>query len=264
MQQRNMKPIKSSTAKKPLRRRRPVAKTPRITFHVVTLFPESLTSYVETSILGRAITDGYVAVKTYGIRDFSTEKWNRVDRPPYGGGPGMVLEPEPIIRAIAKATSRKKAYRILFTTPRGELFTNAVAKRYADAAATHDEAGTKRSAPVKDIIIVCGRYEGIDARVREVFPMEEISVGDFVLTGGELAALIVMDTTIRQVPGVLGNFDSREESRVSTDYVYTRPESFKWKGKTYQVPEVLRSGDHAAMEAWKKTKEQERGSATGA
>jgi len=93
MQQRNMKRVTSSTTKKPLRRRRPVAKTPRITFHVVTLFPESLTSYVEASILGRAITDGYVAVKTYGIRDFSTEKWNRVDRPPYGGGPGMVLEP---------------------------------------------------------------------------------------------------------------------------------------------------------------------------
>ena len=254
-----MKAIKSSKPKKePLRRRRAISKRPKMTFHIVSLIPESVESYVTSSILGRAIEDGYVAVKTYAIRDYSTDKWRRADRPPYGGGPGMVIEPEPVLRAIAAAVKGRKAYRIIFTTPRGERFTTAVAARYAAEAATHDGDGAKRERPIKDVVIVCGRYEGIDARVREVYPMEEVSIGEYVLTGGELVALVIMDSTVRQIPGVLGNFDSREEARVSTDYIYTRPESFKWKGKTFTVPEVLRSGDHAAMDAWKLAQEAKR------
>lgn len=228
-------------------RRRPLAKSPKITFHVVTLFPESLDSYTKTSILGRAIEDGYVSIKTYNPRDFSEDKWRRIDRKPYGGGPGMVLEAEPVIKAIAKAVGNKKGVRILFMTPRGTQFTNETATKYATAA--------EKSKAGKEIVIVCGRYEGIDARVREAFKMEDVSVGPFVMTGGELGALIVMDATIRQIPGILGNFDSREEARTSTDYVYTRPESFKWKKKEYRVPAVLLSGNHAAMDAWKVAKE---------
>jgi tRNA (guanine37-N1)-methyltransferase len=241
-----MKPAKKQLKIMPKNRRRPVAKSAKLTFHIVTLFPESLDSYTKSSILGRAIEDGYIAIKTYNPRDYSKDKWARVDRKPYGGGPGMVLEAEPVIRAIAAAIGKKKGTRILFMTPRGVQFTNETAAKYADAA---------KSAKGKDIVIVCGRYEGIDARVRDAFKMEDVSVGPFVMTGGELGALIVMDATIRQVPGILGNFDSREEARASTDFVYTRPESFKWKKKAFKVPAVLLSGNHALIDEWKLAQE---------
>lgn len=205
-------------------------------FHVITLFPKSFDSYLGESILKRAIVDKKIKVSFYNPRDFTKDKWKRIDRPPYAGGPGMVIQAEPVIKAIAKAKGKRDA-KIIFLSPSGKQFTNTYA---ANIAKKH-----------KDVIIVSGRYEGIDARVKKVFKMDEISVGPFVLTGGELPAQILIDVMSRQVEGVLGNFDSLEEKRVGGDS-YTRPESFKYKGKTYKVPKVLLSGNHGKIEEWKR------------
>ncbi|MEK7644724.1 MAG: tRNA (guanosine(37)-N1)-methyltransferase TrmD [Patescibacteria group bacterium] len=221
-----------------------------VTFHIVTLFPQAFDSYLAESILKRAIEDKKIVVKFYNPRDFAVQPKNRkqtyaerrVDDKPYGGGPGMVIEALPVIKAIDKAIGRKMKGAtkpaFIWLTPSGAQFTTEVA---------HDISVTAR-----DIVIVCGRYEGIDARVQEVFPFQEISVGPFVLTGGELPAMILIDCIARQVPGVLGNFDSREEARNASPDVYTRPEVFTYKKKKYQVPPVLLSGHQAKIEEWKK------------
>ena len=234
-------------------------------FHVITLFPKAFDSYLGESILKRAIEDKKLKVSFYNPRDFVDNKWKRVDRPPYGGGPGLVIEAMPVVRAIEKAlasskkqvvSSKKKptiysilpTTKIIFLSPRGKQFTNDYAK--------------KVSKKYKDIILISGRYEGIDARVKKVFSarggsayggkVEEVSVGPFVLTGGELPAMTIIDAVSRQVPGILGNLDSIEERRVSTSEVYTRPEIFKYKGKNYRVPKVLLSGHQAKIEEWKR------------
>lgn len=207
------------------------------TFHIITLFPESLDSYIGSSIIKRAIEDKKISIKKYNPRDFTKDKHHRVDQKPYGGGPGMVIEALPVIKAIEKAKGKKKSVKIFYTSPAGEKFTNEIAKTVA----------TK----FKDIIIICGRYEGIDARIKKAFKMEEISIGDYVLTGGELPALVMIDAMSRQIEGVLGDIDSLEENRVSSHDVYTRPETFKYKNKNYSVPDVLLSGNHAEIEKWK-------------
>lgn len=184
----------------------------------------------------RAIEDKKIKVSFYNPRDFTKDKWRRIDMKPYAGGPGMVIQAEPVIKAIAKAKGKKNA-KIIFLSPNGKQFTNSyaagIAKKY------------------KDVIIVSGRYEGIDARVKKVFKMEDVSVGPFVLTGGELPAMLMIDVMARQVPGILGNFDSIEESRTASPDVYTRPEVFSYKGKKYRVPKVLLGGNHAKIEEWK-------------
>ena len=224
-------------------------------FHLITLFPNSFSSYLGESILKRAIEDRKIKVSFYNPRDFVSNKWKRVDRSPYGGGPGLVIEAEPVIKAIEYAIKKitnyelriKKTrnlkliirnYKIIFLSPSGKQFDNLYAKNKA-----------KR---YKNLIIVCGRYEGIDARVKKVFKMEEISVGPFVLTGGELPAMIIVDVISRQVPGVLGNLDSLEERRVASSDVYTRPEVLTYKGRKYRVPKVLLSGHRVKIEEWKK------------
>ncbi len=211
-------------------------------FHLITLFPNSFDSYLGESILKRAIEDKKIRVSFYNPRDFAVDKWKRIDRPPYAGGPGMVIQAEPVIKAIESALKRKKAgeYKIIFLSPSGKQFTN--------------EYAAKAAKKFKHIVIVCGRYEGIDARIKKVFKMEDLSVGPFVLTGGELPAMMMIDVVSRQVEGVLGNFDSIEEKRISSSEVYTRPEVFKYKGKNYQVPKVLLSGHTAKIEEWKKGK----------
>jgi tRNA (guanine37-N1)-methyltransferase len=206
-------------------------------FHIVTLFPNSFDSYLGESILKRAIEDKKIRVTFYNPRDFAENKWKRIDRIPYGGGPGMVIQAEPVIKAIEKAKGRKKDVKIIFLSPSGKQFTN--------------EYATKIAKKYKDLIVVSGRYEGIDARVKKVFKMEDISVGPFVLTGGELPAMLMIDVLARQIPGVLGNLDSLEERRVSSSDVYTRPEVFEYKGKKYRVPKVLLSGHAAKIEEWK-------------
>ncbi|MBX4209223.1 tRNA (guanosine(37)-N1)-methyltransferase TrmD [Candidatus Parcubacteria bacterium] len=220
-----------------------------MTFHVVTLFPGAFDSYLGESILKRAIEDKKIRVKFYNPRDFADDKWQRVDQKPYGGGPGMVIQALPVAKAIEKALkacgaarsnkNRAKAPRIkiVFFSPAGKQFDTA----YAKAAAKRYD----------NVIFVSGRYEGIDARVKKMFKMEEISVGPFVLTGGELPAMIMMDSISRQIEGVLGNFDSREEERVSSPDAYTRPEAFIYKGKKYRVPKVLLSGNHRLIDEWR-------------
>lgn len=217
-------------------RRKKLAR-PKVRFHVVTLFPEALSSYLGASIVGRAIEDGYVAVTTENPRDYTDDPGRRVDRKPYGGGPGMVLEALPVARAVAAAAKGKPKARLVLFSPSGKNFTNELAAEYAAA---------------KDVVLVCGRYEGIDARIKAMFPqIEEVSVGPYVLSGGELPALVVIDATLRQVPGVLGDDASVEERRVASADAYTRPASFKWKGKTYAVPEILLSGHHAAIDKFR-------------
>mgnify|MGYP001610673800 CR=1 FL=1 len=210
-------------------------------FHIITLFPKAFSSYLGESILKRAIEDKKIKVTFYNPRDFVENKWKRVDRPPYGGGPGLVIEAEPVIKAIA---SIKKKAKIIWLSPSGKQFSNEYAK--------------KISKSYRDVVIVCGRYEGIDARVKKVFKMDDVSVGPFVLTGGELPAMIILDVMARQVPGVLGNLDSLEERRVSTSEVYTRPEVITVKGRRYRVPKVLLSGHHAKIDNWKLEKKNSR------
>ncbi len=215
-------------------------------FHIITLFPDAFSSYLGESILRRAIEDKKIKVKFYNPRDFEKDpKW-RIDQKPYGGGPGMVMRAEPVIKAIEKALRLRsgqtapKKIKIIFLSPSGKLFDTAYAKATAKK--------------YTDIVIVCGRYEGIDARVKKVFKMEDISVGPFVVTGGELPAMILLDCISRQIPGVLGDINSLEENRVASPDVYTRPESFTYKTKSYRVPKILLSGNHAKIEEWKKSK----------
>ena len=204
-------------------------------FHVVTLFPEVVDAYTNASILGRAQKEKKLSVKTYQLRDFVTNKWGKADERPYGGGPGMVLQAEPFIKAVDKIRKNKKI-KVLITSAGGKELTNAYAKKLSKE---------------KEVIILCGRYEGIDARVKKILKAEEISVGNYILTGGEVPALTIIDSTARQIPGVLGKFESLEEGRVASHDVYTRPEVLKHKGKNYAVPKVLLSGNHAQMDAWK-------------
>lgn len=206
-------------------------------FHIITLFPHAFDSYLGESILKRAIEDKKIKVKFYNPRDFTKDKFARIDKPPYGGGPGMVIQAEPVIKAIAKAKGKKTRVKIIFLSPGGKQFTNEYASKVARS--------------YTDIIFVSGRYEGIDARIKKIFKMEDISIGPFVLTGGELPAMLMMDSIARQKKGILGNFDSLEESRVSSHDVYTRPEVFIYKGKRYAVPKILLSGHRAKIEEWK-------------
>lgn len=207
-------------------------------FHIITLFPKSFDSYINESILGRAIKDKKIKISFYNPRDFSKDKNRRIDRKPYGGGPGMVIEALPVIKAIEKAVGKKKNVKILFFSTDGKQFTNSKALQL--------------SKKYKHIVLIAGHYEGIDARVQKVFKAEKVSIGNYVLTGGELPAMIVVDTVARQIRGVLGNIESIEESRISSPDVYTRPESFLYKGKKHNVPKVLLSGHHKKIEEWKK------------
>jgi len=212
-------------------------------FHVITLFPGAFDSYIGESIIKRAIEDKKIEISFYNPRDYADDKWKRVDQKPYAGGPGMVIQALPVAKAIdviLKKLARKKkkvATKIIFLSPSGKQFDTPYAKKTAQK--------------FTDIIIICGRYEGIDARVQKMFKMEEVSVGPFVLTGGELPALIMIDCISRQVEGVLGNFSSLEETRTASKDSYTRPEMIEYKGKKYKVQKVLLSGDHKKIEAWR-------------
>lgn len=226
-------------------------------FHVISLFPDLVGSYLSESILARAIKEKKIKVSFYDPRDFvkanksqkgKDKPYLRVDDKPYGGGPGMILQVLPVLKAIEKALGNISRFnkqfskktpktKIIFFSPSGKKFDTA----YAKVAAKK----------YTDIILICGRYEGIDARIKKIFKTEDISVGDYVLTGGEIPAMIVIDSISRQIEGVLGNFDSREEERVASSDVYTRPEILEYKGKKYKVPKVLLSGNHKKIEEWR-------------
>ncbi len=215
-----------------------------LNFHIVSLFPESFESYIDKSIIARAIENKFIQVDFYNPKKFASANKGgitKVDDRPYGGGPGMVIQAEPVIKSIEKILTKKTIVKaktlIIFLSPSGVQFDT--------------ELATKFSKKYKDIIIVCGRYEGIDARVKKVFKMIDISVGPWVTTGGELPALIMIDVIARQVEGVLGKFESREEARVSSSEVYTRPEVLMYKNKKYKVPKVLLSGNHKEIDAYR-------------
>lgn len=224
-----------------------------MTFHIITLFPESFDSYLKESIIGRAIKEKKIKVNFYNPRKFVTGKYKKVwpdgnvsqvvDDRPYGGGPGMIIRAEPVVKAVESALKKTKKggkVKIINFVPSGKKFTTAYAK----------DSVKKYS----DIILICGRYEGIDARIDKILKTDKISIGDYVLTGGELPAMILVDCISRQIPGVLGKHDSLEEERVSSSEFYTRPEILEFKGKKYRVPKVLMSGDHKKIEEWKKGK----------
>ncbi len=215
-------------------------------FHIISLFPEAFESYLGESIIKRALERKQIQVSFYNPRDFARPRKRtptyqdvRVDKRPYGGGPGMVLQAEPVLKAVQKALGRKdrKNIKILFFHASGVQFDTPYAE--------------KVSRKYTHVILICGRYEGIDARVQKILRAEPVSIGPYTLTGGELPAMVVLDCITRRVPGVLGQDASVEERRVAGKDVYTRPEVLEWKGKKHRVPKVLLSGNHAAIDEWR-------------
>ncbi len=221
---------------------------PRITFHIVTIFPRITDSYWQEGVTGRATKSGLISVQVHNLRDFSLDtKHHNVDDRPYGGGPGMVLEAQPIVRAVEEIKSKVKGMKckVIITAVTGKIFDNKLAEKW--------------SRNYKHLIIICGRYEGIDARVKKILKAEEVSIGPYILTGGELPAMVMIDAVARRVPGVLGDSESIEEKRGldlaegGAREVYTRPEVLTHHGRTYRAPKVLLSGDHAKITAWRKS-----------
>lgn len=209
-----------------------------MTYHIISAHPDSVSSYLESSLIGRAVTEGVISIHTYDLREYTEDKHKKVDDRPYGGGPGMVLSAQPVISAIEDALTKVEKPLIVFFSPHGDSFSNEMADEIRHA--------------YTDIVFVCGHYEGVDARVKEVFEMRDISIGGYVLTGGELPALVMIDAITRRLDGVLGNVDSVEEKRVAGKDSYTRPECFEYKGKEYCVPEVLKSGNHKEIDEFRK------------
>jgi tRNA (guanine37-N1)-methyltransferase len=221
-------------------------------FHIVTLFPNLCSPYLEDSIIARAIKHKKISVLLYNPRDFVKGKYKKVwpdgnvsrivDDRPYGGGPGMVIRAEPVldcVDSILKKIARRKntKIKIILLGPHGVSFNTSYAKKVASK--------------YTDIIFLSGRYEGIDVRVKKILKAEEVSIGNYVLTGGELPSLVMIDCMARQIEGVLGNFNSREEERISSNEFYTRPEILDYKGKKYKVPKVFLSGNHKKIEVRK-------------
>lgn len=216
-------------------------------FHIITLFPDICQAYTDASVLGRAqktdkgkgakVRGKKISVSYYNPRDYSGNKHKKIDDKPYGGGPGMVMKAEPVLKAWQKAVGRKKdqkKVKTLIMSPRGTEFTQKLAKDYVKK---YDH-----------LVLISGRYEGIDARVKKALKAEEVSVGDYILTGGELPALTIIDSTARQVEGVLGTHDSLEDDRNTTGECYTRPEVIEYKKKKLKVPPVFLNGNHAEIE----------------
>jgi tRNA (guanine37-N1)-methyltransferase len=216
-----------------------------IHFHIVTLFPESIKSYLDASMLGRAQKDKRIKILYYNPRDFTLDKHKRVDQRPYGGGPGMVLEPKSVLAAAQAAIGRKKNAIVIFFATNGKLFDQKMARAWAKPM---------RGQKIRHVVLLCAHYEGMDARVPKILKAKYISIGPYVLTGGELPAAIVVDAITRHVPGVLGNMESLEDLRTASPDVYTRPEVLEWHGKKYRVPKVLLSGHHKNIEDWKSRK----------
>lgn len=215
-----------------------------IKFDILTIFPKILDSYFAESILKRAQEKKLIQIKAHDIRAYSKDKHRKVDDRPYGGGAGMVMAFPPIALAIARIRNKelgirqkKKSRTILFST-RGKVFTNTEAKRLAK----YDQ-----------LIFICGRYEGVDERVAQYLADEEISLGDYVITGGELGAAIVIDAVSRQIPGVLGKSESLEEEQGSYP-TYTKPEVVVYGKKKLRVPKVLTEGNHKLINAWRAEK----------
>ena len=210
-----------------------------VDFHILTLFPDMVMQGLHTSILGRAVDRGDIAIEAVNIRDFTTDKHGKVDDYPYGGGAGMLMQAQPVFDACQSVIDRigqDRRRRVIYVTPQGKPFHQAMAKELSME---------------EELIFLCGHYEGIDERVLEEIVTDEVSLGDYVLTGGELAAMVMVDAIARLVPGVLHNEESAETESFGDGLLeypqYSRPEI--WHGK--RVPEILLSGDHAKVDAWR-------------
>jgi tRNA (guanine37-N1)-methyltransferase len=218
---------------------------PALRFEVFTLFPEVFEPYLQSSILQRSRQHGLVEVNLYNIRDWTTDRHHITDDEPYGGGGGMVMKPEPIFAAIEGVLGIPPACPVILLTPQGRTFTQSIARELAFGEPPAPDQ-TRRLA------LLCGRYEGVDERVRQHLVSDQISIGDYVLTGGELAALVVIDATARWIPGVLGDPDGAlDDSHASglLEYPhYTRPPEFRG----WAVPEILLSGDHGRIARWRR------------
>jgi len=210
-----------------------------LNFHILTLFPEMVMQGLHTSILGRAAKGGYISMEAVNIRDYTLDKHGKVDDYTYGGCAGMLMQAQPVYdayQAIAARIGQERARRVIYVTPQGKTFNQEMAQEMAQES---------------DLIFLCGHYEGIDERVLEEIVTDEVSIGDYVLTGGELPAMVMIDAIARLVPGVLHNGESAQTESFGDGLLeypqYSRPES--WHGK--KVPEVLLSGDHAKVDAWR-------------
>lgn len=217
-------------------------------FHVLTLFPEMVMEGLNTSILGRAIDKETISIEAVQIRDYTLDKHNKVDDYPYGGGAGMLMQAQPVFDCFEAVQKRitdagRKPARVIFMTPVGKTFDQKLAEEFSQE---------------EDLIFLCGHYEGIDERVLEEIVTDNVSLGDFVLTGGELPAMVMIDCISRLVPGVLSNSESAETESFSNGLLeypqYTRPE--EWHGK--KVPEILLSGHHANVDKWRLEQSLER------
>jgi len=214
----------------------------KIRFDILTLFPDIFNSVMSESIIGRAINDGLVEINPVNIRDYTNDKHNRVDDYPYGGGAGMVMQAQPIYDAYKSIAGVDKSIPVIYMSPQGKQFT----QKMAQDLALNDR-----------IILLCGHYEGVDERVLEEIVTDEISIGDYVLTGGELPAMVVIDAVSRLIPGVLAEDSTKEESFSNglLEYPqYTRPVEFMGK----KVPEVLLSGHHANIKKWREEESYKR------
>lgn len=211
-------------------------------FHFLTIFPNMIESYLAEGMLHRAQEKKLVSYEVKNIRDYSKDKHKKVDDRPYGGGPGMVMTAQPILSAHAKLKMKGKKTRVIQLSPSGKVFTNAIAKKMAKQ--------------YSDIVFICGRYEGVDDRVRKILKADEYSIGEYVLTGGELPALVMTDAIARQIPGVLGKGESLEEVRTASPRVFTRPEILLYKSKKHRVPKVLVNGNHKEIEVWRSSQKE--------
>ena len=222
-------------------------------FDIITIFPQMFGPYLNESILKRAQEKKLISIRIHNLRDFTRNKHKKVDDRPYGGGPGMVISVEPFARALKKIlrgtkhnTQNKKQTQIILFSASGKQFTSKMASGWAKK---YDR-----------IIMIAGRYEGVDERISKVlqatsYKLQAISIGPYVLTGGELPALVVIDAVSRHIPGVLGREESLEELRHGVGVAtYTRPEVFPWEGRTYRVPKILLSGDQKKIAAWRAKK----------
>lgn len=216
-----------------------------VRFAVFTLFPEVFEPYLQKSILQRALQQNRVEVNLYNIRDWTSDRHHVTDDEPFGGGGGMVMKPEPIFRSVESILGSPPSCPVILLSPQGRTFTQTIAQELQSAdRPTPDQ-------PCR-IGLICGRYEGVDERVRQYLATDEISIGDYVLTGGELAAMVVIDAVTRLIPGVLGDPDGAFNDSYATGLLeyphYTRPAEFRG----WSVPDVLLSGDHNRIAKWRR------------
>lgn len=206
-------------------------------FDILTIFPGMFSSPLEESIVGKAGERGLIKVRLHNIRDFATDRHQMTDDRPFGGGQGMVMKPEPIVSAIRAISENGPPARVVLLTPQGRLF---------------DQETARELSRLQRLILICGRYEGVDERVADYFTDDQISIGDYVLTGGELAAMVVLDAVTRLLPGVLGNEGSTEADSFSQPVLehpqYTRPQDFEGMS----VPAVLLCGNHESIRRWRR------------